>query len=101
MAKTSIKQRDELIKLREQGMTYQQIANMYGVSRQCIHQLINWDKYLASHQKPEYKAARKEYYQKNKETINRRFREWIKRHPNYMRAYYQRRKESKNNIDKQ
>lgn len=100
MAKTSIKQRGEMLKLREQGYTYQAIADMYGVSRQCIEQIINRDRVLAQKSSPEYRKKAREYYYRNKEKINERTRQWIARHPNYMKAYHQQHKKNKNNIDK-
>ncbi len=100
MAKTSIKQKDEMIKLREQGMTYQAIANLYGVSRQCIEQIVNRERVLKQKSSPEYKKKAKEYYYRNKEKINERTRNWFAKHPNYLKAYYKRRKENKNSIDK-
>ena len=100
MAKAGLSSRGEMIKLREQGYTYQKIADIYGVSRQCIWQLINREEYMKQQQTPQYKAYKKKYYQENKEKINKRFREWIQRHPNYMRAYYQTHKKNKNTIDK-
>lgn len=33
--------KDEIISMRESGFTYQEIADEYGVTKQCIHQLIN------------------------------------------------------------
>ena len=99
MAKTSIKQKGEMLKLREQGYTYQAIADIYGVSRQCIEQIVNRDRVLAKKSTPEYRKKARDYYYRNRETINETSRKWRERHPNYMKAYYQKRK-NKNNIDK-
>ena len=41
---------NEILQMREEGYTYQQIADKYGVSRQCIHQKVKPIK----HQKPYY-----------------------------------------------
>jgi len=32
----------ELVKLRKKGLTYEQIGDMYGASRQAVHQKINY-----------------------------------------------------------
>ena len=39
---------NEILQMREEGYTYQQIADKYGVSRQCVHQRVK----SAEHKKP-------------------------------------------------
>lgn len=85
MSKTDIKRKDEFIKLREQGLSYQAIADIYGVSRQCIYQLINRDKVNQSRSS---KGYNKKYYQENREKCLALSKKWHEQHPNYDRAYY-------------
>ena len=95
MAKTSIKQRDEYIKLREAGKTYQEIADMYGVSRQCIYGIIHRDKTAARQKTDKYKAHRREYYANNKDKFLGAQKNWREKHPNYFKAYYRTHKTEK------
>ena len=85
MSKTDIRQIEEYIKLREQGLSYQAIADRYGVSRQCIYQLINRNKINQSQSKRNYN---KKYYRENREKCLALSKKWHERHPNYDRAYY-------------
>lgn len=100
MAKTSIKNREEIKALREQGMTYQAIADMYGVSKQCIEQLIHREKYYERRNTEEYKQYTKEYRKKNFARDSELQKKWREKHPNYMKAYYRTHKKDKNSIDK-
>lgn len=101
MSKTDIKRRDEYVKLREQGMTYQAIADMYGVSRQCIEQLINRSRVRKSEKVKEYQ---RKYYKEHREQCLERVRRWKELHPNYSKAYYRTHyvsKKIKKDIDKE
>ena len=40
MSRANIQRRNEIINMRNEGKTYQEIANKYGVSRQAIHNII-------------------------------------------------------------
>jgi transposase len=99
MSRTNIGQKEEFTKLREQGMTYQAIADMYGVSRQCIHQILNRDKVNERLKSEKYKEKRKRYYKDNREKIQEYQKRWREKHPNYMHAYYKSHR-SKKVIDK-
>lgn len=103
MSKTSIKDRDEIVKMRESGMTFQAIANMYGVSRQCIEQIVNRDKHNARHRTDAYRKYTREYYKQHKEACLEYQRRWKAKHPNYFSAYYythKKDKAAKETIDK-
>lgn len=83
-----VKDRDDILKLREDGKTLQEIANMYGVSRQYVHQLLNSDKYNSRFKTDKYKEMKRKYYAKNKQMYKDSYAKWKAKHPNYFKGYY-------------
>lgn len=56
---------DKVQKLRDEGLTYQAIADQLGVTRQRVHQILKLDN--SAEHKLKRNAYRREYYHKNKE----------------------------------
>lgn len=50
---------EEMRRLRDKGLSYQAIANKAGLSKQRIHQLLNYDNATLNAKKREYRQARR------------------------------------------
>lgn len=81
------------VELRESGMTFKQIGDILGISRQYVHMLVNYEHYHT----PEQYAKHKKYRNPKKDAEYHR--KWVKRNPNYYREWYANHKSVKKGKD--